>query len=163
MIKLLDLLKEVGESTAKPYPYTLGATNSSGVSAYFYFTTDLGTEYQVVVIDAKPSYDKEEYHDFIFSFKVMGEDHNYVANKQELYRVMATVIKIMKDWIDKFGEETVKSIQFTPAKSKGVDDTRRQNLYMAYVKKQIPNWKFEVEVDNNEETFIFYNPNYKPQ
>lgn len=163
MIKLVDLLKEVGESSTKPYSYTVGGMSGSETSAYFYFTTDLGTQYQVVILDAKPSYDKEEYYDFVISFKVMGEDHSYVANKQEVYRVMATVVKIMKDWIAKFGEENVKRIQFTPAKTKGVDDTRRQNLYMAYVKKQIPNWKFEVEVDNDEETFIFYNPNYKPQ
>ena len=143
MIKLIDLLNEVGEGTAKPYEWEEISADDWG--AYIRFLTDSETEYQVnleyftsnlpltpdlpgiaVEFLAKP---KGEY-DF---------SNTVVVNKGEVYRVMSTIVNIIKYYL-----KDNKIITYSPEKKSGEDfGKQRDNLYKAFMKKSIPSIKFE--------------------
>ena len=60
------------------------------------------------------------------------------TNKGELFRVMATIVAITKEILKE--RKNIKTLTFSGAK-KDEDDNRRNKLYMAYIKKHIPNVK----------------------
>ena len=67
-----------------------------------------------------------------------GVSYKVETNKGELFRVMATVVDITKKILKE--RENIKTLTFSGSK-KDEDDNRRNNLYMAYIKKHIPNVK----------------------
>ena len=147
MIKLKNILLEIGEGTAKPYKYKLTRTESTpGFGDYFKlyeFVTDLGTYYEVS-FEIEEDFSKDEPWEFMnIEFGVdekdgEGVDYNGETNKGELFRVMATIVEITKEILKE--RKNIKTLTFSGAK-KDVDDNRRNKLYMAYIKKHIPNIK----------------------
>ena len=155
MIKLTNILLEIGEGTAKPYKYKLTRTESDpDFGDYFRlyeFVTDLGTHYEVT-FEIEEDFSKDEPWEFMnIEFGVDEKDGGGVSykvetNKGEVFRVMATIVDITKKILKE--RENIKQLTFTGSK-KDEDDNRRNNLYMAYIKKHVPNIK-NVEVDGSE-------------
>jgi hypothetical protein len=69
-----------------------------------------------------------------------------VTNKGELFRVMATIVDLTKKVLKK--NKNIKSLSFTGSKNKGDNDRRRNNIYMAYIKKHLK--AKNVEDDGNQ-------------
>jgi hypothetical protein len=142
MIKLRDILKEVGEGTATPYKFKytprLFQDERKHIRTYK-FTTESNLEY--IVILAVNTASEDRYISLSVMFKTEEGDFQDITNKGEQFKIMATVIAIIKDCITKIAEEgkpEVKVIEFVPEKSDD-NDTRRANLYKAYIQKQLPN------------------------
>lgn len=155
MIRLKDILFEIGDGGSKPYKYKLTRTESDpDFGDYFRlyeFVTDLGTHYEVM-FEIEEDYSKDEPWEFMnIEFGVDEKDGGGVSykvetNKGEVFRVMATIVDITKSILKE--RKNIKQLTFSGAK-KSEDDNRRNNLYMAYIKKHIPNVK-NVEVDGSE-------------
>jgi hypothetical protein len=64
-----------------------------------------------------------------------------VSNKGEMYRVMSTIVNIIKDYIKR--NDNIKAIIYEPIKKEGEKGFKRNDLYMAFIKKQMPAAKFE--------------------
>jgi len=142
MIKLKDILTEVGEGTATPYKFKytprLFQDERKHIRTYN-FTTESNLEY--IVILAVNTASEDRYISLSVMFKTEEGDFQDVTNKGEQFKIMATVIAIIKDCIAKIAEEgkpEVKVIEFVPDKNYE-DDARRANLYKAYIQKQLPN------------------------
>ena len=161
MIKLKDILLEIGEASAKPFTFK----KNSGPSAKEYkgndsdellyeFTTDKKTKYFVSIEIDKRSY-RSEYPRSIkseinFGAQTAGGGYSLDdTNLGEQYRVMATIKDIVIEFINEWQELWyIDSIEVSPIKSTdgGDDDTidavdsRRGKLYLAYIRKAlIPN------------------------
>ena len=82
------------------------------------------------------------------SFSTEGGGPSFEVNDyQELFRVMSTIVATLKDLIEK--ETDIKIIQYTAIKAEKEKDkvpvNKRDKLYQAYIKKQIPNAKVVME------------------
>ena len=138
---LYDVISEIGEGTAKPYNYKL--TREEGDDMLYEFVTDLGTHYEVT-FEIEEDFSKDEPWEFMnIEFGVDekdggGVDYKVETNKGELFRVMATIVAITKEILKE--RKNIKTLTFSGAK-KDEDDNRRNKLYMAYIKKHIPNVK----------------------
>lgn len=145
-----DKLQEIGEATAEPYPLT--KIDESVYYVTWGFKTDSGTEYKIVIgknfkntADEGGEEEYDEYQmEFLVSFGVVSRgtvdfeaEYKDVKN---LFRVMSTVIKATKQAIQEEAEESgipVTRIIMEPTKrDKG--DSRRANLYMRFIEKQMP-------------------------
>ncbi len=145
MIKLRDILKEVGEATTTPYKWKKASTKENTV--FFTFTTDQDTSYKV----ALENYIYEDFHDdnkelpaidVSFGIKENGAySPSLLTNKGEMYRVMSTIVDIIKDYLNR--NKMIKVIMYEPLKKEGEKGFKRNDLYMAFIKKQIPTAKFE--------------------
>lgn len=140
MIKLRDILKEIGEGTATPYKFKYIPLKGDSDRHRYRFTTDSKLEYHV---DLFNKLDREDRYTILtVMFNVMGGlDYSQITNRGEQYKIMATVINIIKadiELIAKEGYPTVKKVEFTPEKNND-NDTRRASLYKAYIQKQVPN------------------------
>jgi hypothetical protein len=61
------------------------------------------------------------------------------TNRGVQYKVMSTITKILKDYIDEHPE--LARIDYEPVK-KSKDDQGRMKLYRAYITKALPNWNY---------------------
>ena len=142
MIKLKNILSEIGEGTATPYKFKfipLKKVFSNRDRHSYRFTTDSKLEYEVDLFKTIAS--ENRFTKLIVMFNVVGGSYSDVTNKGEQFKIMATVIAIIKadmDLIVSEGNPEVKVIEFTPEKSDETDD-RRANFYKAYIRKQLPN------------------------
>jgi hypothetical protein len=129
MIKLINLLSEVGDATSKPYRSDL--YNISGDTKVYGFTTDKGTMYTVELVQAT---DKNNILDVSFypvdEEDPDKEDFTVNTNKGELYRVMSTVVDIVRKNLEKHPE--IKELEFTPT------SLTRSSLYISYIKHAFP-------------------------
>lgn len=151
-MKLIDLLREIGETTAKPYPYTKRDESSQYVM--YKFETDSGIKYQIIIL--KEFREDVEEIEFGITFGVYVDPASVdfekeVNDPKNLFRVMATVVAAVKDAIAEEEAEgaPVTRLIIEPEKRKIKDpqtgkmvkdraDRRRFNLYMQYIKKQMP-------------------------
>ena len=115
------------------------------------FTTEKDTKYAVYIF--KQTLDEGETWSMLIEFGVEGENDSYdysaVTNKGEMYKVMATIVKIAKEMIAKSKKEGqyIREIIIEPSKN-FEDDTRRTNLYKAFVEKNMPQGsKIQVQDD----------------
>jgi len=155
-MKLLPLIKEiiseVGEGTAKPYNYTSerGIQRGQQDNAAYdtaSFTTEDGDRYEVQLNAYWDDnyWAKEVGNHFTIDFYLkdgsMGfADADTVVNKGRLFRVMATIVQIAKEFMDlvDYKENYIDQLIVSPSKTDGAFDDRRANLYMAYIKKHLP-------------------------
>ena len=149
-IKLFEeVINEIGDASAKPYKHKLQQKND--FREYHEFETDLGTPYEVT-FEFSEDFSKEgEWTNVEISFGTLmyGNLNNVVVtNKGELFRVMATIVDMTKKVLKK--NKNIKSLSFTGSKNRGDNDRRRNNIYMAYIKKHLK--AKNVEDDGNEIT-----------
>jgi hypothetical protein len=148
-MKLIHILREIGETTAKPYPLT--KLDESVYYVTWGFKTDSGAEYKIVIgknfraedPDSEEERDENEL-EFLVSFGVVSKGtldfEAEFKDVKNLFRVMATVIKAVKITIEDEADESgipVTRIIMEPTK-RDKADSRRANLYMRFIEKQMP-------------------------
>jgi hypothetical protein len=145
-------LNEIGEANLKPYKWE--EVDVEGYFVYTRFTTDNETQYDVDIkstvyyppgqMDSVPALEIE------FSAKPKGAEGSsakIVVNKGEMYRVMATIVNIIKKYIKKSRAE---AIIYSPSKKSDEETfgTQRDNLYRAFISKAFPETTFKQSGDN---------------
>ena len=144
------VIKEVGEANLKPYEWK--ETNDMGATILVKFVTDKGTKYEVS-ITATEFIDNESVTHPVLNIEFGVEDENdsekvpssdVVTNKGELYKVMATVVDIVKYYL-KLTKGRFKSISYTPSKKSGEENfgTQRDQLYRAFITRAFPEAKIQ--------------------
>lgn len=130
MIKLVNILKEIGEGT-KTYSWRFNEEDEDG-NLYYSFQTEKNY-YDVGVADLE-----DGMYDLSFNAVGKDEDIDLDTNEGVPLRVLSTVMEIAKDFIKRKDPEIVI---FRPIKTKEAnreDDQRRFKLYGAYLKKNVP-------------------------
>jgi hypothetical protein len=158
MIKLIDILAEVGEGTAQKYNWSYSGKNAS--SDYdilnYDFKTDSGVNYFVTLVAGNEALNSINDFEMTVSFGVGNKgslkskvgigkpSYTKVVNKGELFRVMATVVDIVKDGMERMKKEEkpIKYIIFKPEKEKETEtgfkqSDQRLKLYLAYLKQNM--------------------------
>ena len=143
-------INEVGEANLKPYKWQ--ELDMNGYVAFARFVTDSETQYDIELTTT--SYRPEDSNlsikalliEFIAKPKgAEGSSAYIVVNKGEMYRVMATIVDIVKKYTKKL---KAKVILYSPSKKQGEDfGTQRDQLYKAFISKAIPGVKFEQKRD----------------
>ena len=143
MIQLKDLLKEIGEGVT---PYTFKQIKNTQLLVAYAFTKKTNDQY---IVKFNSSY--SDPNDYKLSFypgtstseKAEDDKIDIIVNKGELYKILSTVVSVVKSFISK--NKNASSISWVGVDSdkKGAGD-QRNRLYNAYLQKninQIPNWK----------------------
>ena len=132
MIKLVDILKEIGEGT-RTYSWKFNDEDADG-NCFYSFDTENST-YSVGVANLEDGmYDLS----FNTTSKDGDPDISLDTNEGVPLRVLSTVVEIAKDFIKRKDPEIVI---FRPIKTKESNkggDQRRFNLYGAYLRKNLP-------------------------
>lgn len=142
MIKLTDILKEIGDASSQSYSFDY--YGDFGHARIYGFDTEnypYTVELQYEDLD---NYDGDSNNILGVRFYIPDEEDpdierdNIAVNKGELFRVMATVTAIIKKDLKDHPE--VDTITFTPAKKEGETvNISRLNLYTRYIKNAYPN------------------------
>jgi hypothetical protein len=142
MIKLIDILKEIGDASSQPYPFDF--YGDYGNMRIYGFDTEnypYTVELQYTDLDL---YDEDTTNILGVRFYIPDDEDpdierdDIVANKGELFKVMATVTAIIKKDLKNHPE--IDTITFTPAKKEGeTTNVSRLNLYTRYIKNAYPN------------------------
>jgi hypothetical protein len=138
MIRLKKLLKEIGEATGPKYKWKKeisGDLNKLKGKQGYSFVTDSGLEYWVALKNKKKFIDVD-----------FEADESYdVTNRGEMFSVMATIVDIVKSALEGLNtgsdsnNSDVLGIKYAPFQKGGDMGAKRNNLYIAYIKKAIPN------------------------
>ena len=137
-------LFEIGEATAKPY-------STTSVNGDYGFETEDGDKYYVnFELIERNNGAILAYVSFYSSNtgEINDEDMNRIINKGRMFRIMATVVQSIKDYIKKYEKkynmgfilDPLEYIGIIPAKN-GANDNRRLNIYRAYIRKLLPDAK----------------------
>jgi hypothetical protein len=145
-------LTEVGEANLQPYKWEEGA-DTDDFYTFVNFVTDKGTEYNVGLLPSEitPEGSTSTITALDVEFSTRGNNNNQsvnvVTNKGELYRVMATIVDIIKHYVKHF---KAQAITYHPSKKRDEEfGTQRDKLYKAFITKAISGVKFE-----QQENFI---------
>ncbi len=161
------VLKEVGEATASTYKFEFTRSRYERIRAVF---DSKAGQYEVTFIpshayiseDNKVMDDEDEKFDnisyeeslkydregLLVSFRLVEGVYDDLTNKNEVYKVMATILAIMKIVEEEHKPDYYK---FQPSKQED-NDIRRLNLYLAYIKKNIGS-EFVMDItDSNDYT-----------
>jgi hypothetical protein len=145
--ELSKIIGEIGEATSNPYSYKLTYEDGNNEDEGYYtyeFETNSGTKYEVSVKLSTTYREKsggKNTKEIVVAFKTKNGEYEDVTQENDSYRIMATVIQIVKDYLKETPD--VDIIEFSPAKSKD-NDSRRENMYKAYISKQLPGSKVSV-------------------
>jgi len=87
--------------------------------------------------------------DFFLTGASEFRDADTVVNKGRLFRVMATIVKITKEFMKDidYKEKGIDMLRISPTKTRSDEDDRRANLYTAYIKRQLPIASIEYDGD----------------
>jgi len=131
--KIKDL-NEIGDASIKPLSYKevhqKHNYNGDGNVTIFNFTTPKGLEYEVEIDNYGGGLSLAD-----VNFKVKGGRFSDETNQGEMFVIMSTVIKIVKDFLSK--NDNVISVEIGAAK-KDTNDHRRFKIYHAYAKQHSP-------------------------
>ena len=147
MIKLKKILNEIGDSSAKPFNFLLTVSGKNEYQ-YMFLTKEKQIPYYVIFKYVS----KSDVWDISFS-TIGSKNGDEVINSGEMYSVMATIVKIIKDFISKKNPE---KLQYSPAKNFDTD-LRRAKLYDVYLKKNLNDW----DVSKSGDYVVLTNPNVK--
>lgn len=146
MIKLKDLISEIGEGSIKPYKWK--EVDQEGRFVYIRFTTDSGTEYEVDLEHLEIDDPNDEDMSVIsmgveFMAKRKGEEGfsaKVVTNEGGALKIMSTVADIVKKYLKNRIFKDAEYLLYTPSKKSGeeVTDTQRHQLYTKFIKHAIP-------------------------
>jgi hypothetical protein len=130
--KNIDSLNEVGEGSSKPYEWREDFDE-------YVFTTDSNVGY-IVSLSEMPEGGKMGIAvEFLAKTPEMdGYSSKIEVGRGELFRVMATIIDIIKSYLSKDPE--IEFILYSPSKKTGEGDigNQRDKLYKIFLQKQIP-------------------------
>lgn len=138
MIQLTKLLKEIGEASGRKYKWKQdisGDLNQLDGSQVYSFVTDSGLKYSVEL--------KNIFKFITVDFEADGSHES--TNRGEMFSVMATIVDIIKTALKDVdtGTDTTNSsvlgLKYSPFQKGGDQGRKRDQLYLAYIKKSIPN------------------------
>jgi hypothetical protein len=144
-------VNEVGEANLKPYKWE--EVDRESYYVYIRFVTDSETQYDVDIkstiffpagqMESLPALEIE------FSAKPKGAEGSsakIVVNKGEMYRVMATIVDIIKKYLKK---SKAQAIIYSPSKKSSEESfgVQRDQLYRAFISKAIPGVTFKQSGD----------------
>lgn len=163
MIKLKDLIQEIGDGSSKAFPWQYHEEHPAADNQDFGYTfkTDKGDYYVSFTLSGNNEWD--------LAFGPLGSSSSYNISQSANYgvvtgigafRVMATIVEIVKDFLDSTYDRYIddkniyidndklepKKISFNTTKETGrseKEDSRRSNLYKAYIQKQVPQARVE--------------------
>ena len=143
-------VNEVGEANLKPYKWQ--ELDMTGYVVFARFVTDSKTQYDVdlTTTSYRPKDSNSSIKALLIEFIAKpkgaeGSSAYIVVNKGEMYRVMATIVDIVKKYTKK---QKAKAILYSPSKKQGEEfGTQRDQLYKAFISKAIPGVKFEQKRD----------------
>ena len=155
MENFADGKKKINEALDNPYPFTLQGPDSS-----HNFVATAETPNGVLRMD----FQALDYDDFGIDFAVAKSMGKTGAGDE--FRTFATVVAMMKKWINVVGIEHVESFDFSADKSAHTSDGRVK-LYARFA-KQLANqlgWKLvqKTTADRNAEFFRLTNPKPVPR
>lgn len=141
-------VNEVGEANLKPYKWE--EVDREGYYVYTRFVTDSETQYDIDLHTTTHLDDELNNLRALgveFSAKPKGAEGSstkIVVNKGEMYKVMATIVDIVKKYAK---EIKAQAITYSPAKKSSEENfgAQRDNLYRAFISKAFPGVKFEQE------------------
>jgi len=142
MIRLTHLLKEVGDASSQPYSFNFYG-DFDDMRIYGFDTENYPYTVELRYADLD-NYNEDTSNILGVRFYIPDEEDpdierdDIVANKGELFRIMATVTAIIKKDLKDHPE--VDTITFTPSKKEGeTTNISRLNLYTRYIKNVYPN------------------------
>ena len=124
----LRSISEVGEATKEIYPFKFDNVSYNEVNYHFDTEED---EYVVVITAADPNQGIWE-----MQFGTVGGTPEDVTNRFRVFQIMATLVSITNDFIDRFKPNEIR-VKPTKDEERETDDMRRFNLYLAYIKKNM--------------------------
>lgn len=137
----LPLFRDNYKPGVKPYPVQLPSIKSG---AEYYFETDSGLKYQVIFARKKSSY-----LEHIINFSVLSEefeDEYGETNRGEIYRVIATVIEIIRIFHQHHASSA--SYEFSGEFKPGNEDRQISIRTLLYYRKAReilhPDWDLEI-------------------
>lgn len=139
-IKVKTGINEIGEASLNPYKYKI-TYEDPGEEIQYKFTTDSKLEYQISIAHKSITRTKTR---LIVAFKPVTGSYDTITNKGEHFRIMATVVAAVKEYLATV--PTATEISFTPSKA-DERDMRRANFYKAYITKQLPGSKVDTFSD----------------
>ncbi len=149
----LDQIQELFEPSSNIYDY-----NQNGLD--YYFTTQDGDNY---VVGITPASDTRIAIDFGISDEE-GDIGFQETNKGEVYKIIATVVDIVKNYLNQHPEiEVISWSSIAKTGEKKIGDTQRDKLYKLVVKRQ-GNLKDEDIVRKDSEYWAYlkgYNPMFE--
>lgn len=160
-----NFLFEIGDSSAGSYDWkhiTYGHSNKHDEINYE-FTSDSGVRYYVKFI--KISGDEESDIDtdldtweWVYMADTgRGKSVTDVVNRGEAYKIMATNMDIIEDFIDRLNSDERHILTFTggfkPIRTSTSEMSKRMKLYMQFFSKRFKNYEL-VNVGNNAAMII---------
>lgn len=153
-MKLVGLLKEIGDSSIKPYP--LGSINTrefenGAIKSYTQKFKDKHNNIMEIFGDVMDH--RREGYILGVGFSV-GEYDTKLTNLHDQYRIMSTVVASLKEMLKK-AEDDWGDINYLVFETfgKGAQDTKtakqRFKLYLAYMKKEFPGLEVIEQKKNN--------------
>ncbi len=144
---MLNFKQHLNEVLNKPYSYTKVKTfaDPKADKAYAsYFKPDDESEIDVI-FTGKEHMDDTDHLDWEIEFERNG--NKSITGEGDALRIIATVMKIVKDFIK---IEDPKYMNLMAAKPKGSDKklSGRERLYSRLIQKEVGN-KYKVRVDNS--------------
>ena len=123
----LGSINEIGEANREPYNFTY--ENTSFNEVHYYFSSE-EYDYDVIIHNTDPHAATWE-----LQFGTIGGSTDDVTNEGKQFKILSTIVKIIYDFINKHQPNI---LSFKPSKDEErVDDKRRFNFYMAYIKKNM--------------------------
>jgi len=123
----LKSISETGEGSSNAYPFRFENVAYNEVNYHF---DSEENEYVVIINNIDTNAGAWE-----MQFGTVGGTPDEVTNEGKLFNVMATILKITNDFIDRFGPNILR---FKPSKDvEREDDTRRFQLYMQFIRKNM--------------------------
>jgi hypothetical protein len=141
-------LNEIGDASYAPYDYTTSKVYPQDTipkySAYR-FTTTSGFLYNLYIFCTGDQMEIE--------FTANGSS-TIVTNAGEIFGVMATVTKIVKDFLATHNQkEVLKRLRIEPSYNYP-NDRRRTKIYIEYIKKQLKPKNIEIKAYNNTDIIL---------
>lgn len=123
----LRSISETGEGSSTPYPFKFDNVSYNEVNYNFDTEED---EYVVIINNVDVHLGIWE-----MQFGTVGGTPQDVTNRGKVFNVMATILQITNDFIDRYKPNVLR---FKPEKDEErQDDKRRFNIYMQYIKKNM--------------------------
>lgn len=124
----LRSISETGEGSSTAYPFKFDNVSFNEVNYNF----DTEEDEYVVIINNVDIYSGI----WEMQFGTVGGTPQDVTNRGRVFNVMATILQITNDFINRYKPNVLR---FKPEKDEErQDDKRRFNIYMQYIKKNIP-------------------------
>src|SRR5210317_359274 len=143
-----ETLNEVGEASITPYKWEQEYTDN--VTTVVSFETESGLEYNVElerdVYEGIPILEVEFVAGMVDPDTGGTMSSKTVTNKGELFRVMSTIVDIIKHYVNK---TEAQGVTYSPSKKgdETISTNQRNTLYKAFLKKQVPGVEFKQDSD----------------